>query len=112
MVHLSDDSAVTTNYPQLVENGCTIQSALSTTNGAGFRTITGTIDIAKMHGVSRQKLFSDDTYWGTASVAAADNIFINCIAANPAVENGTNVELNVELRFKAVLMGTRIVAQS
>lgn len=112
LVHISDDSTVSTNLPQLVENGMTQTVGIPGTNGSGYATITGTIDIAKVHGVTRQKLLSDDTYWGTKSVPAADAVFIHLACANPTAENGSTQEVTVELRMKAVLMGTQLVSQS
>lgn len=111
-VRVDDSPVSTTNMPLSIEQGNSQFSVLPTTNGSGYKELTGKIDLAKMHGVSRTSLFSDDTFWGSDTAAATDGIYIHLEAANPISENGTNVEFIIELRMKAVFQGSRLFNQS
>lgn len=111
-VSIADDNSTTSDLNSYVENGVTEYHALPGTNSIGAREITGTFDVAKMHGISRQKLFSDDTFWGTSSTAANDCIFLKCWVSDPYTDATQNVQIVAEVRMKARFMGTKQVGQS
>ncbi len=112
-VQVSDNSTTSTNFGTFIENGNAQHTMVSATNGSPIRTLTGTVDIAKLMGVSRSTLLKDDSFWGSQGTNPSDVAFLKIIVGSiPSGDDGPSVNISVELKFTSVLMGGRFVVQS
>lgn len=110
---VSDNSSTSGIIGTFIENGNCQHTVVSPTTATPVKTLTGTVDIAKLMGVSRSQLLADDTFWGNSSADPVDQAYLKCFTAPMDVgSDGPLVRCSVELKFKAVLMGGRFVSQS
>ena len=107
-VTVSDATTVATDTKVLIENGqCQWDQIRGTVETPVHRTMKGKIDIAKCHGVTRSQLLGDAEFRGTVGANPVDMIILNVFAASTSTGSPT-VSFTIELRFKAVLRGSKL----
>lgn len=112
-VQNSDNITVSsTIFSSNVENGNAQWTACGPAPGQGVKTLTGTLDVAKLMGVSRAQLLADDTFWGTATTNPADGSFLKILVSEMFGGDGPAIDVAIELKYKCFLMGGRFVQQS
>lgn len=111
---ISDVPTSDNDIRTIIENGQCQHHVLGLNpGGASVKTFSGTVDIAKAHGVSRSQLLSDDTFWGGATVSPPDQIFLKLATTGiNFAADGPQCNVVAEIKYKAVLMGSQFVTQS
>lgn len=96
----------------LIENGQTQWGLMRPVVGdSEVREMKGHVDIAKIHGITRQALLSDNRYRGSGSSGPTEDVSLQVWNEDETSATNTLVAA-VELRFKAVLMGSTLNALS
>lgn len=109
----SDNNTVdTTTFGTNIENGNASFTAVGPAPGQGVKTMSGTIDIASLMGVTKAQLLADDSFWGTATTNTQDVSYLKVLISEWAGGDGPAIDCSVELKYKCYLMGGRFVQQS
>lgn len=107
---ISDDPSTSLDFRQYIENGQTQWGALDG-RGDGGRyqlSLSGSVDIADAHGVSKSELLSGDEYRGTASASPAEMIYLTCWAQDITTGDASGCDIVVEICFNCIFQGGKL----
>lgn len=111
--NVCDVNTTSTDLERLVQNGQCEWAPLGP-KGSSSDTVTlfGTVDIAKAHGISRQRLMSDDLYASVFTSSPSEQLLLNLFTASAGTNDPGAGECYIELRYKAMLEGNTLTITS
>lgn len=106
---VNDDSATTTDCRRYIENGNTQYKVVSARgDGTCTASISGSVDMAKAHGVPFTQYIADNIFRGTASASPSEMIYLDVWAQDIDTGDAGTCKLFVELQFSCIFYGPKL----
>lgn len=108
---VSDDSTTTTSFEEYMENGNSDFALLSSGGSDDLYTMSGSILIPEVHGVSYKQYMSNDDYGANFGSNPVEDAYVKFIADGIGTDTGS-VSAVVTLVYHVKMMGSKVTAQS
>lgn len=111
-VFVSDVSATTTDPRVYIENGQCNWRYLASGAGIQPSKITGSVSLARVHGVTPAQYKANDDYGAQFGANPVEEAYLTCFAAGTGGNDSGTVGGWIELEYTCKLMGSRLNALS